>query len=253
MQQNSRDSTTPPAIHRDRGLPFDLGFYHYTLPRTFYRFYHAVEQQNGKFLCFTVSCNKSALGFRLRRTSPRRSSLCASHFIESVGNECKLGTSGIQSSNTLWLEKKSFPPLGGAFLFFFSFQHPLPSFLSFGFVCFLFFFFFGKREGRVGGGALPLPSPFPTPEKKREKTAAGRKARHTGPAITNILAAMPVTNPSGCVKIDIQFFSELFQLPPKWGGAYCFSLPLQIQTRSKYAYLSQSLLKGTHEPALQNS
>lgn len=46
-------------------------------------------------------------------------------------------------------------------------------------------------------------------------------------------------------------FSEFFQLPPKW-GAYCFSLPLQIQTRSKYAYLSQSLLKGTHEPALQN-
>ncbi len=36
------------------------------------------------------------------------------------------------------------------------------------------------------------------------------------------------------------------------GGAYCFSLPLQMQTRSKYAYLSQSLLKGTHEPALQN-
>ena len=47
-------------------------------------------------------------------------------------------------------------------------------------------------------------------------------------------------------------FSEFFQLPPKWGGAYCFSLPLQMQTRSKYAYLSQSLLKGTHESALQN-
>ena len=30
------------------------------------------------------------------------------------------------------------------------------------------------------------------------------------------------------------------------------SLPLQMQTRSKYAYLSQSLLKGTQEPALQN-
>ena len=26
----------------------------------------------------------------------------------------------------------------------------------------------------------------------------------------------------------------------------------EMQTRSKYAYLSQSLLKGTHEPALQN-
>ena len=46
-------------------------------------------------------------------------------------------------------------------------------------------------------------------------------------------------------------FSEFFQLPPKC-VAYCFSLPLQMQTRSKYAYLSQSLLKGTHEPALQN-
>lgn len=46
-------------------------------------------------------------------------------------------------------------------------------------------------------------------------------------------------------------FSEFFQLPPKC-AAYCFSLPLQMQTRSKYAYLSQSLLKGTHEPALQN-
>ena len=103
--KNSRDSTTPRPSIVTGGLPFDLGFYHYTLPRTFYRFYHAVEQQNGKFLCFTVSCNKSALGFRLRRTSPRRSSLCASHFIESVGNECKLGTSGIRSSYTLWSEK----------------------------------------------------------------------------------------------------------------------------------------------------
>ena len=44
-----------------------------------------------------------------------------------------------------------------------------------------------------------------------------------------------------------EFFSRL-----QSGGAYCFSLPLQMQTRSKYAYLSQSLLKGTHEPALQN-
>lgn len=48
-------------------------------------------------------------------------------------------------------------------------------------------------------------------------------------------------------------FLEIFSAASKVGGAYCFSLPLQIQTRSKYAYLSQSLLKGTHEPALQNS
>ena len=47
-------------------------------------------------------------------------------------------------------------------------------------------------------------------------------------------------------------FLEIFSAASKVGGAYCFSLPLQIQTRSKYAYLSQSLLKGTHEPALQN-
>ena len=32
----------------------------------------------------------------------------------------------------------------------------------------------------------------------------------TGPAIRNILAAMPVTKPSGCVKIDIQFFRNFF-------------------------------------------
>ena len=39
----------------------------------------------------------------------------------------------------------------------------------------------------------------------------------TGPATTNIFDAMPVMKPSGCVKIDIQFFSKFFQLPPKWG------------------------------------
>ena len=32
----------------------------------------------------------------------------------------------------------------------------------------------------------------------------------TGPATVNILAAMPVTKPSGCVKIDIQFFRNFF-------------------------------------------
>ena len=73
----------------------------------------------------------------------------------------------------------------------------------------------------------------------------------TGPATTNIFDAMPVMKPSGCVKIDIQFFRNFFSRLQS-GGAYCFSLPLQMQTRSKYAYLSQSLLKGTHEPALQN-
>ena len=39
----------------------------------------------------------------------------------------------------------------------------------------------------------------------------------TGPATTNIFDAMPVMKPSACVKIDIQFFSKFFQLPPKWG------------------------------------
>ena len=73
----------------------------------------------------------------------------------------------------------------------------------------------------------------------------------TGPATTNIFDAIPVMKPSGCVKIDIQFFRNFFSRLQS-GGAYCFSLPLQMQTRSKYAYLSQSLLKGTHEPALQN-
>ena len=32
----------------------------------------------------------------------------------------------------------------------------------------------------------------------------------TGPAMTNIFAAVPVTIPSGCVKIDIQFFRNFF-------------------------------------------
>ena len=32
----------------------------------------------------------------------------------------------------------------------------------------------------------------------------------TGPATTNIFDAMPVMKPSGCVKIDIQFFRNFF-------------------------------------------
>ena len=32
----------------------------------------------------------------------------------------------------------------------------------------------------------------------------------TGPAMMNILAAVPVMKPSGCVKIDIQFFRNFF-------------------------------------------
>lgn len=32
----------------------------------------------------------------------------------------------------------------------------------------------------------------------------------TGPATTKSLAAVPVMNPSGCVKIDIQFFRNFF-------------------------------------------
>lgn len=140
------------------GLPFDLGFYHYTLPRTFYRFYHAVEQQNGKFLCFTVSCNKSALGFRLRRTSPRRSSLCASHFIESVGNECKRGTSGIQSSNTLWSEKNELSQPMGLTSFFFCLDHTtIHPFCQ----VFLFELPHFLQAGREEGGPPGRPSLFP--------------------------------------------------------------------------------------------
>ena len=67
----------------------------------------------------------------------------------------------------------------------------------------------------------------------------------------NTAGTPPMRRCSGCVKIDIQFFRNFFNCLQS-GGAYCFSLPLQMQTRSKYAYLSQSLLKGTHEPALQN-
>ena len=32
----------------------------------------------------------------------------------------------------------------------------------------------------------------------------------TGPATVNIFTAVPVTTPSGCVKIDIQFFRNFF-------------------------------------------
>lgn len=153
------------------GLPFDLGFYHYTLPRTFYRFYHAVEQQNGKFLCFTVSCNKSALGFRLRRTSPRRSSFCASHFIESVGNECKRGTSGIQSSSTLWSEKNELSQPMGLTSFFFCLDHTTIHPFCQVFLFELPHFFCkpdGKREGRLGG---PPSSRSLSPEKELENHA----------------------------------------------------------------------------------
>ena len=161
VQQNSRDSTTPRPSIVTGGLPFDLGFYHYTLPRTFYRFYHAVEQQNGKFLCFTVSCNKSALGFRLRRTSPRRSSLCASHFIESVGNECKLGTSGIRSSYTLWSEKNELSQPMGLTSFFFCLDHTTihPFCQVFLFELAHFCKPDGKGECRLGGP--PLPALYP--------------------------------------------------------------------------------------------
>ena len=160
--KNSRDSTTPRPSIVTGGLPFDLGFYHYTLPRTFYRFYHAVEQQNGKFLCFTVSCNKSALGFRLRRTSPRRSSLCASHFIESVGNECKRGTSGIQPSHTLWSEKNELSQPMGLTSFFFCLDHT-----TIHLFCQVFLFelpqFFASRtvRGSAAWAALPLPTLYP--------------------------------------------------------------------------------------------
>lgn len=38
----------------------------------------------------------------------------------------------------------------------------------------------------------------------------------TGPAMMNILAAVPVMKPSGCVKIDIQFFG-IFSAASKVG------------------------------------
>ena len=56
---------------------------------TFYRFYN-IWLNSTVFLGLTVSCNTLALGFRLGRTSLERFSCCASHFIELVGNKCRL-------------------------------------------------------------------------------------------------------------------------------------------------------------------
>ena len=56
---------------------------------TFYRFYN-IWLNSTVFLGLTVSCNALALGFRLGRTSLERFSCCASHFIELVGNKCRL-------------------------------------------------------------------------------------------------------------------------------------------------------------------
>ena len=43
----------------------------------------------------------------------------------------------------------------------------------------------------------------------------------TGPATVNILTAVPVTMPSGCVKIDIQFFRNYFSCLQS-GGSLLF-------------------------------
>ena len=56
---------------------------------TFYRFYN-IWLNSTVFLGLTVSCNALALGFRLGRFSLERFSCCASHFIELVGNRCRL-------------------------------------------------------------------------------------------------------------------------------------------------------------------
>ena len=63
----------------------------------------------------------------------------------------------------------------------------------------------------------------------------------TGPATTKSLAAVPVMNPSGCVKIDIQFFSKFFQLPPKWGALIVLACRYKFKpARSTHIYLNLS-------------
>lgn len=62
----------------------------------------------------------------------------------------------------------------------------------------------------------------------------------TGPATVNILTAVPVTMPSGCVKIDIQFFG-IFQLPPKWGALIVLACRYKFKpARSTHIYLNLS-------------
>ena len=47
---------------------------------------------------------------------------------------------------------------------------------------------------------------------------ARERAEHDDrPRDDELFDAIPVMKPSACVKIDIQFFSKFFQLPPKWG------------------------------------
>lgn len=56
----------------------------------------------------------------------------------------------------------------------------------------------------------------------------------TGPATVNSLAPVPVTIPSGCVKIDIQFFRNFFSCLQS-GGRLLFQLavtnsnPLEVR------------------------
>ena len=69
----------------------------------------------------------------------------------------------------------------------------------------LSFFCFPAEE--TVRGQPPYPSRYST---SPYSALAAVPKTMTGPAMTNIFAAVPVTMPSGCVKIDIQFFRNFF-------------------------------------------
>ena len=63
----------------------------------------------------------------------------------------------------------------------------------------------------------------------------------TGPATTNIFDAMPVMKPSGCVKIDIQFFRNFFSCLQSEGVLIVLASRYKFKpARSTHVYLNLS-------------
>ena len=68
----------------------------------------------------------------------------------------------------------------------------------------------GAERSEIPSGKKASPF-YPTSQRISPYSAlAAVPKTMTGPAMTNIFAAVPVTIPSGCVKIDIQFFRNFF-------------------------------------------
>lgn len=63
----------------------------------------------------------------------------------------------------------------------------------------------------------------------------------TGPATVNILTAVPVTMPSGCVKIDIQLFRNFFSCLQSGGALIVLACRYKFKpARSTHIYLNLS-------------